>query len=71
MTNNMGGQMINITDKNREEIIDNYTEYLLDNMDFQSLWELAYDAIHNSKELMENEALESEILDYYPQILED
>jgi len=63
--------MIQVTDKNREDIIDKYTEYLLDNMDFKSLWELAYEAIHNSKDLMENEALESEILDYTPNILEE
>lgn len=63
--------MILVTDKNREEIIDTYTGYLLDNMDFQSLWELAYEAIHNSKDLMENEVLESEILDYYPEMLQN
>jgi hypothetical protein len=60
-----------VTDKNREKIIEQYTQYLLDNMDFQSLWELAYDSIRNSKDLMENEALESEILELYPSVLED
>lgn len=63
--------MILVTDKNREEILDKYSEYILDSMDFQSLWELAYDSIRNSKDLMENEALESEIIDYYPDLLED
>ena len=60
-----------VTDKNREKILDKYSEYILDGMDFQSLWELAYDSIRNSKDLMENEALESEILDYYPDLLEE
>lgn len=63
--------MITVTDKNREDILDQYAEYILDGMDFQSLWELAYDSIRNSKDLMENEALESEILDYYPALLEN
>jgi len=63
--------MIQVTDKNREDIIDKYTEYLLDNMDFQSLWELAYETIYSSKELMNNEPLEQEILEYYPEVLED
>lgn len=63
--------MIQVTDKNREDIIDKYTEYLLDNMDFQSLWELAYETIYSSKELMDNEPLEQEILEYYPEVLED
>lgn len=63
--------MIMVTDKNREEILDKYSEYILDGMDFQSLWELAYDSIRNSKDLMENEALENEILELYPEILEN
>lgn len=60
-----------VTDKNREEIIERYTQYLLDNMDFQSLWELAYESIYNSKDLMDNKPLEDEILEYCPQILKD
>lgn len=63
--------MIMVTDKNREEILDKYVESVLDNMDFQSLWELAYDSIRDSKDLMENEALENEILELYPSVLED
>ena len=63
--------MILVIDKNREEILDKYSEYILDGMDFQSLLELAYDSIRNSKDLMENEALESEILDCYPDLLDD
>lgn len=63
--------MIMITDKNREQILDSYAEYILDGMDFNSLWELAYNHIRDSKDLMENEALENEILDSYPEILEN
>lgn len=63
--------MIKVTDKNRESILDSYSEYLLDGMSFNELWNLAYDAIRNSKDLMENEALESEILEDYPEILEE
>lgn len=58
-----------VTDKNREEIIERYTQYLLDNMDFQSLWELAYESIYNSKDLMDNKPLEDEILEFYPELL--
>ena len=61
--------MIIVTDKNREEIIERYTQYLLDNMDFQSLWELAYESIYNSKDLMDNKPLEDEILEFYPELL--
>jgi hypothetical protein len=61
--------MVQVTDKNREEILDKYAESVLDGMDFQSLWELAYNSIRDSKDLMENEALESEILDLCPYVL--
>jgi hypothetical protein len=40
-------------------------------MDFQSLWEFAYNSIRDSKDLMSNESLEDEILEYYPEILEN
>lgn len=60
-----------VTDKNREQILDSYAEYILDGMDFNSLWELAYYHIRDSKDLMENEDLENEILDYCPNILEE
>jgi len=63
--------MIQVNDKNREKILDQYAESVLDGMDFQSLWELAYNNIRDSKDLMENEALENEILELYPEILEN
>ena len=63
--------MILVTDKNREDILDKYAESVLDGMDFQSLWELAYNSIRDSKDLMENEALENEIIETYPEILEN
>lgn len=58
--------MIKITDENREKIIHEYTEYLLDGMDFQSLWELAYEYIYKSKETMNNSSLENEINSWSP-----
>jgi hypothetical protein len=61
--------MIMVTDKNRDDILDNYCEYILDNIDFKGLLELAYNTIKDSKDLMTNESLEDEILEYYPEIL--
>lgn len=63
--------MIIVTDKNRDEIIEQYVGQLIDGMDWDSLYELATEALTNSKDLMENEALENEILDYCPNILEE
>lgn len=63
--------MIIVTDKNRDEIIEQYVGQLIDGMDWDTLYELATEALTNSKDLMENEALENEIIDYCPNILEE
>lgn len=66
----MQGNMIKVTDKNRDEIIHTYCEKLLDDMDHETLYQFAYDMLLNSKDLMDNKPLEDEIKDYYPDILE-
>jgi hypothetical protein len=63
--------MITVTDKNREDIIRVYAYTLLDHMDFDTLYSFAYEQLVESKSLMDNEPLENEIKDYYPDILED
>jgi hypothetical protein len=61
--------MITVTDKNREDIIRVYASSILDSMDFQSLWDFAYEQLVESKDLMDNEPLENEIKEFYPEIL--
>lgn len=63
--------MIKVTDKNRDELINKFVEFVLNNMKFDDLWQTAYDYMTESKDLMENEALESEILDICPSLLKD
>lgn len=63
--------MIKVTDKNREQIIDTYASYVIDNMDFQSLWEFARDGIVKNLKEYTTEQLEGEIKEYYPEILEE
>ena len=63
--------MITITDKNREDIIQVYASTLLDGMDFKTLYSFAYEQLVESKDLMDNEPLENEIKEFYPEILED
>jgi hypothetical protein len=63
--------MITITDKNREDIIQVYASTLLDGMDFETLYSFAYEQLVESKDLMDNEPLENEIKEFYPEILED
>lgn len=63
--------MIIVTDKNRDEIINKLVVFVLNNMKFDDLWQTAYDYMTESKGLMENEALESEVLDICPNLLKD
>jgi hypothetical protein len=63
--------MITVTDKNREDIIRVYASSILDHMDFDTLYSYAYEQLVESKSLMDNEPLENEIKDYYPEILEE
>lgn len=61
--------MITVTDKNRDQIIEQYAESILDGMDMDSLYAFAYEKLVESKDLMDNEPLENEILEFYPEIL--
>jgi uncharacterized UPF0160 family protein len=61
--------MITVTDKNREDIIRVYASTLLDDMDFDTLYSFAYEQLVESKDLMDNEPLENEIKEFYPEIL--
>lgn len=63
--------MIKVTDKNRDQVIEEYVSDMVEGMDYDDLFAFAYETLMESKSLMENEALESEILDYYPDLLED
>jgi hypothetical protein len=61
--------MISVTDKNRDDIIRVYASSLLDDMDFDTLYSFAYEKLVDSKDLMDNEPLENEIKEFYPDIL--
>ena len=63
--------MIKVTDKNRDQIIEEYASQLIDNMDWDTLYTFAYEQLVQSKDLMDNIPLENEILEYYPDILND
>lgn len=63
--------MIIVTDKNRDNIIEEYANSILDNMDFDTLYTFAYEQLVQSKDLMNNKALEDEILEFYPELLQN
>jgi hypothetical protein len=63
--------MINITSENRQQITEKYVQYLMDNMDDNSIYALAYDCVINSKNQMSNESLSQEIQRIYPSLIEE
>lgn len=63
--------MIMVTDKNRDVIIESYASHLLDDMDYETLYTFAYEQLVESIQLIDNEPLENEILEFYPVVLEE
>lgn len=63
--------MIIVTDKNRDDIIRSYAHEILDSMDWDSLYTFAYECLVEKKELLDNKPLEDEILEIYPDILDE
>jgi len=63
--------MIQVNDINRYDIIRSYAHRLLDDMDFDTLYSFAYDMVVDSKDILTNEVIENEIIDYCSDILED
>ena len=64
-------RIMKITDNNRAEIIQTYTKSTIDCMDFQQLWDYAYDGVVNNLSKYTNEELEKEIGEFSPEILEN
>jgi hypothetical protein len=60
-----------ITDSNRNDITSVYCHRLLDDMDFDTLYSFAYDMLKDNKSGLTNDQLTNQIVDYYPDILED
>lgn len=67
----MQKEKIIVTDENRQDITSVYCHRLLDDMDFDTLYSFAYDMLKDNKEGLTNKQLEDQIVDYYPDILED
>ena len=60
-----------VTNENRADITSIYCHRLLDDMDFDTLYSFAYQMLKDNKEGLTNKMLEDQILDYYPDILEN
>ena len=67
----MQKEKIIVDDKNRQDITSVYCHRLLDDMDFDTLYNFAYQMLVDNKEGLTNKMLEEQITDYYPDILEN
>jgi hypothetical protein len=67
----MQSEVIKITDKNRDVIMDKYASRVLDDMDYNTLYALAHIMLKDSKKGLTNDQLINQISDYYPDLLED
>jgi len=60
-----------VTDENRPDITSVYCHRLLDDMDFDTLYNFAYQMLVDNKSGLTNKMLKDQIVDYYPDILEN
>ena len=67
----MQSKMIKVTDKNRDIIMDSYVSRVLDDLDYDSLYSFAYDMLKDGKSGLTNDQLTNQIVDYYPDLLEE
>jgi hypothetical protein len=58
-----------INSENRNQILDDYVNRVLDQMDSSTLMQLAFDLLRENKDQYTNEELETEIREYYPDII--
>jgi hypothetical protein len=67
----MQKEKIVVDDKNRADITSVYCHRLLDDMDFDTLYNFAYQMLEDNKSGLTNKMLEDQILDYYPDLLDN
>jgi hypothetical protein len=66
----MQKEKIIVSDKNRDDITSIYCHRLLDDMDFDTLYNFAYQMLEDNKSGLTNKMLEEQINDYYPDLLD-
>jgi len=64
-------EKIIVDDKNRADITSVYCHRLLDDMDFNTLYNFAYQMLEDNKSGLTNKMLEDQIIDYYPDLLDN
>ena len=56
---------------NREDLISNYVERIVDSFDMDALVSYAIDKLRDDLRTYSDEELRTEIMDYYPDLLEE
>ena len=56
---------------NREDLINEYVERMVDGMDFTTLAVIAFEKLRDDLRTYTDEQLRTEIMDYYPDLLEN
>ncbi len=67
----MQKERIIVDEKNRQDITSVYCRRLLDDMDFDTLYNFAYQMLVDNKSGLTNKMLEDQIVDYYPDLLDN
>jgi hypothetical protein len=67
----MTQERMRITDNNRPDITSTYCHRLLDDMDFDTLYNFAYQMLVDNKSGLTNKMLEEQISDYYSDLLDN
>jgi hypothetical protein len=67
----MQKEKIIVDDNNRQDITSIYCHRLLDDMDFDTLYNFAYQMLVDNKSGLTNKMLEEQITDYCPDLLEN
>ena len=60
-----------VTNENRADITSAYCHRLLDDMDFDTLYNFAYQMLEDNKSGLTNKMLEEQITEYYPDLLDN
>ena len=67
----MQSRAIEVTDENRNVIMDSYVSRILDDMEYDTLYAFAFDMLKDGKSGLSNDQLAKQISDYCPDLLEE
>jgi di/tripeptidase len=60
-----------VTNKNKQQFMNDYINRTIDDMDLDALTTLAQEYLESNLSRLSNDELENQIKEYYPELLED